>query len=236
VRLRDALQSWAQPGMIFVHYTGARWDSVDRLAWDDVDLEAGTLVLRETKNGEDQMVVINTTTRALLESLPKPISRSQRVFRPVNKVRFNREWKRACRAARVGTECTCVGQPLDRKCRKKRRACRSTGIVPEFRFHHLRHQAATDLIARGAIGVALHAVPGQAVVLSAAAQDLPAQPWNAPTPVATLWLIEVRAPAPIGVVAGALVSLTCSRRAKVAFRTVIVWQHEPRRAREESIP
>jgi integrase len=115
-----------------------------------VNLKAGTLVLRDTKNGEDHVVMINATTRALLESLPKPVSKSRHVFPRVLKMRFRREWRRACRAARIGTECACGGKPLVSKHGKKCPACRSTGIVPDFRFHDLRHQGATDLIERGA--------------------------------------------------------------------------------------
>jgi integrase len=149
-RLFSHLPDYLHRIAAFARFTGARLGEILGLRWSDVDFKRGILTFRDTKNGEDGTVKMNETTRALLESLPAPMNRSQRVFPHVGKMKLYRDWRRACRKARIGVQCGCVGQPRDPKSRKKCRTCRDTGIIPDFRFHDLRHQAATDLLTRGA--------------------------------------------------------------------------------------
>src|SRR5207245_378707 len=73
-----------------------------------------------------------------------------RVFPAVKIEKMRKAWQTACRKAKIGKQCACVGQPRDPKSRKKCPACRDSGIIPDFNFHDLRHQAATDLLTRGA--------------------------------------------------------------------------------------
>lgn len=95
-----------------------------------MDFTRGKISCQDTKNGSTGRMKMNATTRALLESLPKPINRSQYVFPeyheakngPTWLVLFNRAWKRASKKAGIS----------------------------DFRFHDLRHQAATDLLTLGA--------------------------------------------------------------------------------------
>src|SRR5262245_26898960 len=52
-------------------YTGCRLSEVLNLQWDRVDLEAGTIMLSETKAGRPQAVVLNSLARQVLKSLPR---------------------------------------------------------------------------------------------------------------------------------------------------------------------
>ena len=73
---------------------------------------------------------MNATVRRMLQSLPQPVNSSQLVFPAYQQAKnggswltvFDRTWRRACKAAGVSG----------------------------FTFHDLRHQAATELLARGA--------------------------------------------------------------------------------------
>jgi integrase len=125
-RLEKALPAWLRPLSIFARFTGCRRGEILRLRWQDVDQARGTLTLRETKTGRDQVVRINATVDALLKSLPAPIDRSQLVFRredaPATWMEMSRAWKAACIKAKV----------------------------KDYRWHDQRHQAATELITRGA--------------------------------------------------------------------------------------
>ena len=126
-RLMAKLPDWPRPVATFARFTGARRGEILRLTWNEVDFRRGLITFRNTKNGEDTTVEMNDTTRTLLTSLPKPINRSQRVFcgvenTPTGWIRIRRAWKEACAAAKVS----------------------------KFKFHDLRHQAATDLLTLGA--------------------------------------------------------------------------------------
>jgi len=156
-RLLRALPDWLLPYAVFAWKSGARRGEILGLTWNDVDFKRGLLTFRDTKTGKNQTVVMNRTVRALLEDLPAPRDRSQRVFpRPAGAlnessflVTIDRAWKDACRKARIGAACGCQKRTADQKPEEKCRYCRGTGISPDFRFHDLRHQAATDLLTAG---------------------------------------------------------------------------------------
>jgi integrase len=50
-------------------YTGCRLSEVLNLRWDQVDFEAGTIALTETKSGRPQLVVMNAPARQVLKEL-----------------------------------------------------------------------------------------------------------------------------------------------------------------------
>jgi len=52
-------------------YTGCRLSEVLNLRWDEVDFEAGTIMLAETKAGRPQVVVMNAPARQVLKNLPQ---------------------------------------------------------------------------------------------------------------------------------------------------------------------
>src|SRR5262249_58917894 len=80
-RLMSALPDWLQPIVVFARFTGARQGEIFKLVWKDVDFKKGIITFRDTKNGSTGTVRMNATTRALLESLPRPINSSVPVFR-----------------------------------------------------------------------------------------------------------------------------------------------------------
>ncbi len=125
-RLEKALPTWLRALSVFARFTGCRRGEMLRLRWQDADLDRAVLTLRETKTGRDQVVRINATVDALLKSLPVPIERGQLVFRredvPASWMEINRAWRAACTKAKV----------------------------KDYRWHDQRHQAATELINRGA--------------------------------------------------------------------------------------
>ena len=126
-RLMRKLPNWLRPVAIFARFTGARRGEILGLTWNDVDTRRGLIRLRDTKAGNDATIEMNGTVRSLLASMPKPISRSQRVFgtvedTPAAWAKAGRAWRSACRAVKI----------------------------ENFRFHDLRHQAATDLLTLGA--------------------------------------------------------------------------------------
>ncbi|MGH9867922.1 MAG: tyrosine-type recombinase/integrase [Candidatus Polarisedimenticolia bacterium] len=125
-RIVEALPEWLSPVARFAHLTGARRGEALNLTWNDVDFKRGLLTFRETKNGDIGYVHLNDTTADLLKSLPAPVDRSQSVFRLANTpavwMQINRAWDAAL----------------------------GTAKVTDFRFHDLRHQAATDLLTLGA--------------------------------------------------------------------------------------
>ena len=122
-RLFGRLPAYLETIAVFARFTGARRGEILGLTWNDVDLKRDTLSYRDTKNGDNVTVPMNRTVKALLRSLPSPIERSQKVFRgedgaeTVGLMKLNRDWRRACKKANIR----------------------------DFRFHDLRHQAATDL-------------------------------------------------------------------------------------------
>jgi len=149
-KLDANLPEWLRPIVTFARFTGARRGEILKLTWNDVDYRRELMTFRDTKNGETGHVEMNGTVRALLESLPAPMSRSQRVFQPVKIEKLRKAWLTACRKARIGQECGCARETTDGKPRKGCTGCGGSGIDVDFRFHDLRHQAATDLLTLGA--------------------------------------------------------------------------------------
>jgi integrase len=146
----EALPEWLLPFARLAWATGARRGELLDLKWADVDLKAGTLVFRDTKNGEDRTQYLNATARALLESLPSrtfghpnvfpaPATKSRRVegkltraqeqerMRNAYEVKIGRAWRDT--AVKVGL------LEVDEHGRGQNR----------FRLHDTRHQSGSDL-------------------------------------------------------------------------------------------
>ena len=106
--------------------TGARQGEIMNLTWDDVDLNLGRAILHETKNGERRALPI--TGHAL------------EVLKELNKVR------------RIDTKLLFAGANPE-KCAELRSpwlvAVKTAGIE-NFKFHDLRHSAASELAMNGA--------------------------------------------------------------------------------------
>ncbi len=104
-------------------HTGLRRGEIFNLKWFDVDFTRGILQVRESKSGEKRVVPMNATVKTLLGSLQR---KSEYVF-PSPK----------------------TGGRLDNIKRSFRRAVWIANIE-DFRFHDLRHTAATRMADAGA--------------------------------------------------------------------------------------
>ena len=102
-------------------HTGMRQGEILSLTWADVDLDGRTITLRKTKNNELRTVPLNTEATDALNRLSAPDDTSAHVF---------------------------PGWTSDRLKAAFRRSCRQAGIA-DFRFHDLRHHAASWLTMKG---------------------------------------------------------------------------------------
>ncbi|MFA5159820.1 MAG: tyrosine-type recombinase/integrase [Candidatus Omnitrophota bacterium] len=108
--------------VLFAVNTGMRLGEIQGLKWEDVDFARGFITLRETKNGETRYVPMNRTVREML--LNEPIKKQgSYVFGNKAGLPYN---------PRVPFE----------------RALKKAGIN-NFRFHDLRHTAASYLAMAG---------------------------------------------------------------------------------------
>ena len=126
-------QEWVQRIVTMAINTGMRQGEIFDLTWFDVDQSRDLLHVRVSKNGKDRFVPINQTVRRMLEGLPRT---SEYVF-PSPK-----------------TE----GRLVDVKFRFDK-AKKEAGIR-DFRFHDLRHTAATRMADGGADAFALAEIFG----------------------------------------------------------------------------
>ena len=106
----------------FAINTGLRRGEILGLQWEDVDLERNIIHVRNTKNGEDRKLPINSTVQALLQSLKKP---SGRVF------------------------LTPGGRAVEDVDKGFKAALQKAKITKPFRFHDLRHTFASHLVMAG---------------------------------------------------------------------------------------
>jgi len=98
--------------------TGMRQGELLRLNWSDVDLRRGEVHLDETKSGDPRDVPLSPAAISAISALPRPIG-GGRIFE--------------------------ISQ--DRLVRGMSKACKEAGIN-DFRFHDLRHKAASRLAPR----------------------------------------------------------------------------------------
>ena len=137
VRAVGAKSDKALQRMRMAYFTGGRWGEIDRVLWQDVDYQTGFITWRDTKTGMTNQSAITPQVRAILESLPQPLNRSQPVFPPVRPVcpshsRFHAEMIK-CRSC------------YNMFHKKHWTPALATAKITDFHFHDLRHQACTDL-------------------------------------------------------------------------------------------
>lgn len=103
-------------------YTGCRAGELKSLRWQDVDFIDGTILFRKTKNNTDRLVGISGASAALLDHFEASSTiSSECVFVNTNgstPYNYQRYWDRFCRHI----------------------------TLKEFRFHDLRHNAASYLV------------------------------------------------------------------------------------------
>lgn len=114
--------NWLRPIAALAVSTGMRLSEILNLRWIDIDLNHQSILLPQTKNGESRIVYLNQMATSVLTSLDSPQKSTDRLFH--------------------------VGSP-NRVSVAFSRACRKVGIE-NFRFHDLRHTAASWLRMKGA--------------------------------------------------------------------------------------
>ena len=114
-------------------HTGMRQGEIFNLRWFDVNPTRGTIHVRRTKTGKDRFVPINSRLRALLENL-------------------NRSSEHVFPSPKTGRALIDVKRQFDR-------AKVHAGIA-DFRFHDLRHTAATRMADNGADVFTIAAILG----------------------------------------------------------------------------
>jgi integrase len=123
--LIDACPAWLRPIIGLAVSTGMRRSEILNLRWLDADIAHGRIVLPQTKNGDGRMVYLNKSAQAVLRSLS-----ANGETNPISRV-FDGD------------------VTPDRVSVTFRRVCKSAGIA-DFRFHDLRHTAASWLRMQGA--------------------------------------------------------------------------------------
>ena len=124
-RLMKALPEYLKPFLVLALHTGMRWGELARLEWKDVDFDVRTLTVTEAKSGEGRRIPMNQVVSNTLQHF----RRTRRAFSglifqaPEGGFlhNFRRTWARAVKDA---------------------------GIT-NFRFHDLRHTAASRLVMAG---------------------------------------------------------------------------------------
>ena len=117
-----AESEWVRHIVLFALHTGMRRSEIFNLRWFDIDITRETIHVRQSKNGKARAVPMNETIKALLQRLPKM---SEYVFP----------------SPKTGGRVMDVGRQFERAVRK--------AGVSNFRFHDLRHTAATRIAAAG---------------------------------------------------------------------------------------
>jgi len=129
-RLMPALPWWLKPIVIFAMHTGMRKSEILSLTWSQVFPTKSYVVLEDTKNNERRSVPLNQTAISVLKEVGniRRLDVPHVFYNPVTGKRWadiQHTFQRACRAAQV----------------------------QNFRFHDLRHTAASYLVMAG-VGLA----------------------------------------------------------------------------------
>jgi integrase len=125
--LRTVLEvspAWLRPVVVLAACTGMRRSELLGLRWLNVDMTNGRVMLSQTKNGEGRVVYLNETAKAAIRSLP-----FDQDTRSTNLLFGKLSGEQVSMAIQL--------------------TCRNEGIS-DFRFHDLRHTAASWLRMKGA--------------------------------------------------------------------------------------
>lgn len=125
-RLMNVLDTWPCKETVtfirFAMYTGTRRGELFKLAWDDIDLERGTITLRAPKGGKTTTIPVSDSALDVLRGTPVT---SKYVFPGKGgeqRTDFKKPWQKIRKAA---------------------------GLPADFRFHGLRHHFASSLVDNG---------------------------------------------------------------------------------------
>ncbi len=139
----ESPNSLLYPIVIFALSTGARLGEITKLTLKDIDLKREVAILRDTKNGETRSIPI---VQKLKEILTEHIKTLDRFYKDRN-VKIKWLFPR-----RDGLK------PID--IRKAWTNARDEAEIEDFRFHDLRHSAASYLAMNGATLLEIAAVLG----------------------------------------------------------------------------
>jgi integrase len=125
--LRNLLEmapAWLRPIVALAATTGMRRSEILGLRWLDVDLVNARIMLPQTKNGDGRIVYLNQSAIAALRSLPVSAERraTDHTFSNITPEQVSVAFARLCRTLKIA----------------------------DFRFHDLRHTAASWLRMQGA--------------------------------------------------------------------------------------
>ena len=123
---RESSSPYLHTIVVLAISTGMRKGEILGLKWDAVDLPRGRITLRETKNNELRVVSLTGKAHSLMSALAQTgINSTSYVFgggNPTNPININKSWYTALRRADIA----------------------------DFKFHDLRHTAASYLAMNGA--------------------------------------------------------------------------------------
>ncbi len=125
---KESANPYLYPVVVLALSTGMRNGEIMGLTWDDVDLNRGRAILHETKNGERRAVAITSHALEQVKELSKVRRIDSNLLFPAKE---NRPLK-----------------PMDLRS-SWRVAVKKAGL-DDFRFHDLRHSAASYLAMNGA--------------------------------------------------------------------------------------
>lgn len=120
----EAAPVWLCPIIAIAAATGMRRSEILKLRWLDIDMNGGRAMLPQTKNGDGRIVYLNRLALQAIESLPVSDK-----TKPIDLL-F------------PGLDYPWVSVAFSRVCRKLK--------ISDFRFHDLRHTAASWLRMQGA--------------------------------------------------------------------------------------
>jgi len=117
----DACPEWLRPIVALASLTGMRRSEILRLRWIDIDFQNGRIFIPKSKNGDSRIIYLNNSAVAVLKSLTQTKA-VDLLFPHLEGPAVSMAFSRACRGLQIS----------------------------DFRFHDLRHTAASWLRMSGA--------------------------------------------------------------------------------------
>lgn len=131
---RASKNPYLYPVVVLALSTGMRQGEIMGLTWDDVDIHQGRITLRETKNGEIRVVPLVGKAKELLKAHSKVRSLETNLLFPGK--------------PKKGDDGKAIYKPIE--LRSPWLASLKVAEIENFRFHDLRHSAASYLAMNGA--------------------------------------------------------------------------------------
>jgi integrase len=95
----DGGRSWyLKPLVLLALATGMRRSELLKVLWNDLNPENRTLVIRDTKNGDDRIIPLSTSAMEIIVGLP----RTSPFLFPLGEVAVRQSWDRLVRRSRLG--------------------------------------------------------------------------------------------------------------------------------------